>query len=235
MTDETEPIWDGVTGGILSIAIGLILVIYVNLSPFIWIISAVFGLLGVGRLSTVPEIRYYFKLIISWVSRKQVFRNTGSISGSNFVGNLDSGVGPVTLSQTIVQPKAPFLRATVSLAPGLSLGKVELQIDLKNIGDGIATDTEGELVLKGGSPVKVLDTSPLNVLPIGPGETGLGRISGVSDDILQGFASFSLSIRYKDVNGNTMKPIELKGTGDELRKKLNDDSWQRAMGQYGFE
>ncbi len=237
MTELPKPKtkWDRLAEGLFSIAIALILIIYGNWSAFILIISAVFSILGVGSLATVPEIRYYFKVVINGLTRKQVFKNVGTISGSNVVGPVDTGGGPLIIKQTVGPQKIPFLRAVVRLVPGMSLGELWLQIDLKNIGDGIATDIDGELVLEGGNPMKVLDTSPLkDTPPIGPNETGNGRVKGVSREILQAIKQYSLSIRYKDMNGNSMTPIQVKGTGEELNRRLTDESLQRA-GLYGLD
>ncbi len=231
---KQETNWTNVEAGIGAIAFGLIVLIVGWLNAILMILGGTLSALGAGYLLSVPQVRLSLKVAIKWVSRKQVFKNTGTISGSTVVGNVDTGGGPFNYQPTVGAPKTPFLRATVSLVRISGLDEVELEIDVKNIGEGIATDTEGELVLEGGSPVKVLDRSPLNVLPIGPGESGLGRVSGVSDEILQSFANFSLSIRYKDVNGIPMRPFEVKGVGDQLRRKLNDDSWQHAISQYGF-
>jgi len=56
------------------------------------------------------------------------------------VGNLDTGGAPVTLQQTIGQPKAPFLRAVPVLTymPLADEQYLELAVDIANIGDGIA-------------------------------------------------------------------------------------------------
>jgi hypothetical protein len=226
--DKPEINWTNIEAGLGAIAFGLILFVIGWKSAILDIFAGFLSILGSVYLASVPEVRFYFNLVINRFNRKQVFKNEGTISRSNTVSNMDTGGGPANFQQIIGEPKVPFLRATVDLAPVLGTDKVELQIDLKNIGDGIATNIEGELVLAGGNPANVLDTSPLNMLPIGPSESALGRVSNVPDDVLRGFASYSLSIRYKDVSGNAIKSFELKGTGDQLRKKLSDESWPRS-------
>src|SRR2546428_8472352 len=92
--------WKSVEAGLGAIAFGLILFVIGWQSAILSIFAGFLTILGGGYLVSVPEVRFYFKLVINRVSRKQVFKNTGTISGSNVVGPVDTGGAPLTISQT---------------------------------------------------------------------------------------------------------------------------------------
>src|SRR2546430_7465351 len=219
--------WTKIEESIASIGFGMLLIYLAPLNFLIDIVGGILIVPGAGYLIAQPEVRVALKVIVNRVSRRQVFKNTGSISGSNIIGPVDTGGGPLTISQSASQPKAPFLRA-VPILTYMPLGDeqyLELAVDISNIGDGIATDIEGKSTLKGPETLALPDSGEFQVHPLGPGETKRVRIV-VENAVKVTRQFYDIRIQYRDTN---TKEVQSIGT-ERLVKDLKIDNFLQGLG-----
>ncbi len=219
--------WTKIEESIFSIGIGVFLIVLAPLNVLIYIISGIFIVPGAGYLLAQPEVRLYLKLGVNFVSRKPVFKDV-TASNSNVVGIVNAeGRSRVTIQQGLPSQKAPFLRpvAVLTYMPMGDQQFLELAVDITNIGDGIATDIEGQSILKGPEMLTLPNSGMLQVHPLGPGETKRVRI--IVDDAVKITRQFyNVTLRYRDTN---RKDVQSTGT-EGLVKDLKLDNFLQGLG-----
>src|SRR6266571_3249525 len=155
MTSQVQPKtkWDRFAEGILLLAVALILAVYGNLNGFILIMSAVLGLLGVGRLRTVPEIRQLPHVIINWKNRNQRAVVDRSPSGQAYAAGRDiTIINPPPQNQPAQDPNSP------NIVPGLRVGIISQGTEMSEILVSLEASNRGPV------PVFVRSISSLRVL-----------------------------------------------------------------------
>jgi hypothetical protein len=224
-TKDKPPIdWKNVEAGLGAIAFGLILFVIGWPNAILSIFAGFLTILGGGYLSSVPEVRLYLKLSINWASRKQVFKNEGTISGSNFVGPVDTGGGPLTIQQTADQKK-PYLRAdpklhytSVSGVQGLgTIDWLEFSIEVTNLGDGVATDIHGQATFVGPEAWQLPKEGKFQIHPLAPRESIIQVIVNDSPVKISRQKRYSVILTFKDQEGRDMAPAKVEGQVSDLK------------------
>jgi hypothetical protein len=126
-------------------------------------------------------------------------------------------VAIATAAYTIVaeaaEKKRPLLRVTPRVVSGLGIGSLGLEIELCNIGEAVATDIRVECSLRGQQQVPLERGGNFEVASMAAGERKTIRVVGsVETQRLQSQESYIVKVRYKDAEGDEMKPIEDSGT-----------------------
>lgn len=215
--------WTRVEAGLGALAFGLVLLAIGWPNTILTVFAGLLSVLGSGYLFSLPSVRLYLKIAVNRASRKQVFKNTGTISG-NVVGPIDTGGGPLSISQNAGGQKIPFVRA-VPVLNYIPLGPeqyLEFAVDVTNIGDGIATNIRGQSKMEGPQPLALPNGGAFQVHPLGPGETKRVRIVAENAVKLTRL-SYNVKIQYCDLNGKDGNPAATDGLIKDLKL---ENFWQ---------
>jgi hypothetical protein len=223
-TNKPEINWKNIEAGLGALAFGLILFVIGWQSAILSIFAGFLSMLGSGYLLSVPEVRFYLKLTINWASHKQVFQNGGTISGSNVVGPVDTGGGPLTIQQTADQKK-PYLRAdpklyytSVSGVQGLgTIDWLEFSIEVTNLGEGVATDIQGQATFVGPEAWQLPKDGKFQIHPLAPRESANHVIITDSPIKISRQKRYSVILAFKDQEGRDIAPCKIEGQVSDLK------------------
>jgi len=217
--------WKKIEESVFSIGIGLFLIVLSPLNVFIDIIGGIFIVPGAGYLLAQPEVRLNLKLFVNFVSRKQVFKDA-NISGSNVVSNVtaESG-GTVQINQGVTREKTPYLRvdpkfqysSVGSVQTGNHFDWLEFNVIITNIGDGIATNIQGQADFVGPELLSLPNEGRFSVHDLGPMESVTHRVIGERPPKLAAQKSYSVVITFKDPAGNNFPSTKIEGQVSALK------------------
>ena len=215
--------WTKIEESIASIGFGMLLIYLAPLNFLIDIVGGILIVPGAGFLLAQPEVRVALKVIVNRVSRKQVFKNTGSISGSNVVGPVDTGGGPLTIHQGLSTIKTPYLRvipklsnfSVANLLTGAILSSYTLYLEVTNIGDGPATDISGNMVLLGSERFRLPNDGKFELHPLGPNETrNVPIASSLDETVLK--MPYDLTVQYRGTSTAVFQSAGKRGQIKDL-------------------
>ncbi len=217
--------WTKIEESVFSIGIGLFLIVLAPLNVFIDIIGGIFIVPGAGYLLAQPQVRLNLKLFVNFVSRKQVFKDA-NISGSNVVSNVtaESG-GTVQITQGVSREKTPYLRVDPefryssigSVQAGNHFDWLDFSVIITNIGDGIATNIQGEANFVGPEVLALPNQGKFNVHDLGPMESVTQRVVSDRPPKLAAQKSYAVVVTFKDIAGKNFPSTKIEGQLRDLK------------------